>query len=289
MDIRKITLDDYVDFIEDETGKNSLDSKALSNFKGITTGIIKRAAKKHLIDYTHSQIYDLLDIRPVKKPKDDDKEVISKAELCAFVDYIKNNMDIMNLSLLFMLSSGLRIGEMVALQYGDFVTGSSFRIRKTETFYKGADGAMHYEVADNTKTLAGRRTAYIPEGAEWIVKEMKKCNPNIRSNPFSDYKDEYLCTDNEGNRIRAYRLRNRIYYICQKLPEFSQTKSPHKLRKTFCSILLDSGFDENLITSIMGHVSITVTEQRYHKDRKTADEKQKMLNNITEFKQIVNS
>ena len=271
--IRDITLDEYADFIEDEIGRNNLNAKALANFKTITTGIIKRASKRHLIDYTYSMVYDFIDIRPKKTHKNPQDEIITESELMAFVQYIEQNKDVMNLALLLMALSGLRVGEMSTLKFSDFVSPTSFKVCRTETFYKGEDGKMVYAVGETTKTDAGQRVAYIPRQFAWVVKELRKLNP------FA----EFVCTDSHGVRIRSYRLRSRLYYICNKLPEFSQRKSPHKLRKTFCSILLDQGFDNNFIISVMGHTNISVSENFYHFDRKSSAKKQSMIDSVAEF------
>ena len=119
----------------------------------------------------------------------------------------------------------------------------------------------------------------MPSEYAWIVTELRAMNP------FA----EYVCTNENGDRIRSYSLRNHLRGICKKLPEFSQTKSPHKLRKTFCSILLDHGFDTNLIMSIAGHTNILTTEQYYHYDRKSSEKKQKLLDNVLDFKRVVNN
>ena len=277
--ISDISLDQYADFIEDEIGRNNLNAKALANFKCITTGIIKRAAKKHLIDYTYSMVYDFIDVRPKKTHKNPQDEIITGSELMAFVEYVEQNKDVMNLALLLMAVSGLRVGEMSTLKFSDFVSPTSFRVCRTETFYKGEDGKKVYEVGETTKTDAGKRVAYIPRQFGWIVKELR------RLNPFA----EFVCTDSKGIRIRSYRLRSRLYYICKKLPEFSQAKSPHKLRKTFCSILLDQGFDNNFIISIMGHTNIAVSENFYHFDRKSSAQKQKMIDSVAEFQFVISN
>lgn len=277
-DIRKLDAEDISDFIEDEIGRCGLDSKGLSNLKGITTGILKRAMKRHLISYGYSTVYDFIDCKPKKKMPDPEKEVLSENEVKAFIQYVMQNKSVFSLSLLFMLVTGLRVGEMVTLRFDDFESATKFKVQRTETFYK-KNNEWIYEVSDRPKTTAGVRTAFLPSQYAWIVKELRALHP------FA----EYLATDDQGNRIRSYRLRNHLYGICRKLPEFDREKSTHRMRKTFCSILLDHGFDANLITSIVGHTSILTTESYYHYDRKTAKAKQELLDNIVDFKDAVNT
>ena len=80
-----------------------------------------------------------------------------------------------------------------------------------------------------------------------------------------------------GNSIRT-----RLYAICKKLDIYP--KSPHKIRKTYGSILLDNNIDHRLITDIMGHTDILCTENHYHRNRRTLEAKQHILSNIPEFR-----
>lgn len=277
-DIRKIDAEEFSDWLEDQIGSKSLTSKALSNLKGITTGILRRALKRKLITYTSTYVYDLIDTRPRKTYKEDSTQIVTQEELKAFVKYIVDNQTVVNLSLLLMAVSGLRVGEMVTLRFEDFLSDTSFKVHSTETYYKNDNGEWIYEVSETPKTEAGIRTAFIPSEFSWVIKKLRNLNP------FA----EFVCTDKKGKRMRSQVLKQKMYQICKILPEFQDKKSTHKLRKTFCTILLDSGFDRNLIKSVMGHVDISTSENFYHFDRKTDSQKQEMMDNVVEFKRVVN-
>ena len=97
-----------------------------------------------------------------------------------------------------------------------------------------------------------------------------------------DVKTEYLATNSSGERMTAETLRKRLYRICDSCG--LQKKSTHKIRKTFCSIILDAGFDKNLVISLMGHTDINTSENYYHFDRKSSAEKQRRVDNLLDFK-----
>lgn len=61
-------------------------------------------------------------------------------------------------------------------------------------------------------------------------------------------------------------------------------KSPHKLRKTYVSILLDNGIDKRLVQDVAGHTEIATSERSYHRNRKSDQKKEEILSNIPEFK-----
>ena len=69
--------------------------------------------------------------------------------------------------------------------------------------------------------------------------------------------------------------------ICDKL--HIVRKSPHKIRKTYVSMLLDENVDARLVMDQVGHASISVSERNYHRNRKTIQKKQNILAQIPEF------
>lgn len=60
-------------------------------------------------------------------------------------------------------------------------------------------------------------------------------------------------------------------------------KSPHKIRKTYGSILLDHNIDNRMIMEQMGHIDITCTENHYHRNRRNLDAKSQILSSIPEL------
>lgn len=104
----------------------------------------------------------------------------------------------------------------------------------------------------------------------WIMKKIRS------RNPFGEYMFE-----KKGNRIKTYSFRKRLYCICDKTE--TARKTPHKIRKTYASILLDNQVSEKFLTDLMGHTNIRCTNQFYERKRKTNEEKAEMLNNIPEF------
>ena len=76
-------------------------------------------------------------------------------------------------------------------------------------------------------------------------------------------------------------MRARLWRICKKLGIYN--KSPHKIRKTYGSILLDNHIDNKVIIDQMGHTDILCTEEHYHRNRKSIDVKSQLISSIPEF------
>ena len=125
---------------------------------------------------------------------------------------------------------------------------------------------------DFPKTKAGARTVIIPNDYKWLAKKI------LHENPFS----EYVFMRKNGSRITSNCIRRRLECINKKLGIIQ--KSPHKIRKTYGSILLDNKVDNKLITDVMGHTTIACTENHYHRNRKTFELKTEILSSIPEFK-----
>lgn len=77
-------------------------------------------------------------------------------------------------------------------------------------------------------------------------------------------------------------IRKRLYYVCDKLG--LKHKSPHKIRKTYGSILLDNNLDNKFVQEQMGHSDIRCTEKHYHISRRTQKEKSEIIDHIPDFK-----
>lgn len=82
-------------------------------------------------------------------------------------------------------------------------------------------------------------------------------------------------------RLTTNCIRKRQERNCSKLGFYK--KSPHKIRKTYGSILLDHNIDNRMIMEPMGHTDISCTENYYHRNRRSIDAKSQILSNIPEL------
>ena len=122
------------------------------------------------------------------------------------------------------------------------------------------------------KTQAGVRTVIIPRDYEWICTKVKLLNP------FSEY---IFLSQTTGKRLSTQAVRMRLDKLCNKLHIYH--KSPHKIRKTYGSILLDNHIDNRLIMGQMGHTDIICTETHYHRNRRSIEKKTEILSNIPDL------
>lgn len=273
--IKSVTLEEFEEFLEEQIPKFDMTSKAFSNLKSVTKGMLRRAKKRKLITYNIEEFFDELDVSDSdfkKTVKSDEKEVYNEEELPIVLDYLENNIDLKNLGILLLFITGIRVGELVTLKHSDF-TGLIFSVQRTETRVPAEDGnGYQYLVKEFPKTEAGVRKAIIPTGYAWVADKLKV------SNPFGEFIFEV-----NGKRLTTNCIRRRMSRMCKKLGIVP--KSPHKARKTYGSILLDNHIDNRLVTDVMGHTDVAITEGHYHRNRKTLERKVEILSNIPEFQQ----
>ena len=270
--VRSLTSDDISDFLEESVAVFDLSSKRFSSIKSIARGILKRAKKLKLISFEVEPIFSDLDISDgefVKRKISDSEEIFYDDEAEELISYCKEHRDdLSSLAIALMFASGIRVGEVVCLKRTD-ILDREVAVHRIETQYR-KDGINYFEVSESSKTEAGVRRVIIPDSFKWILDDLLKLGG-----------DEWLFTGIHGKRMHTSQIRKRLYSVCKILD--IPVRSPHKLRKTYGTILLDNHVDSKMIEKQMGHTDILTTELHYHRDRKRTQQKRDIINSIAEF------
>lgn len=273
--IKDVTQEDFVEFLERQIPEHNLSSKAFASLKTITRGFLKRAKRKKLITFSPELMFADLDVSEnefAKTHKEDYEQVFNEPETSAMISYLTENIDIINSAILLLFVSGMRIGEVAALKHEDLDPfKNTVRIRRTETRYSD-DGKTYYAVKDYPKTKSGMREIVIPSSYRWLIRDLF----------YSSENREYVFEDDNGDRIQTYKIRKREYYVCKQVGAYK--KSPHKIRATYDTILLDANVDRRMVKDQMGHADIKTSESNYHRNRKSHDRKVSIMDSIPEFR-----
>lgn len=270
--IKSISEYDIEEFILDTIYNCKLTQKGFSNLRTLILGIFKLAKRKRLVSFSISELMNDMDISKKlfrRNVKSDDEQVFTTDELPKVLDYLKENPDIVNLGIFLLFKTGLRIGELAALKKTD-ITQNIIHISKTEIRYNDDAGNIVYEVRDSPKTEAGIRDVVVPDSGIRILNRIRLLNP------FGEYLFE-----RRGKRIRTYVFRERLRNICRKLD--ITMKSPHKIRKTYGSILIDNNVQESLVINQMGHTDIKTTKKHYYRNRMNYTEKKNIINHVADL------
>lgn len=267
--IRLLTEYDIENFVLTAIHDRSLTAKGFSNLRTLVFGIFKLAKKKHLVKFSITEVVGDIEISRKsfsKKQQSDEEQVFMTDELTKVIEYLEMHKDIINLGILLLFKTGLRIGELAGLKKCD-IHGNVIHVSRTEISYEDDSGNRVFEVRDFPKTEAGIRDVFIPSNCMWILQMID------RMNPFGNFAFEI-----NGVRIKTHVFRNRLNTVCKHTGVVR--KSPHKIRKTYGSILIDSGVEESLIIEQMGHTDIKTTKQHYYRNRKTDIQKAEAINGI---------
>ena len=272
--IKDVSPEEFIEFLERQIPEHNLSSKAFASLKTITKGFLKRAKRKKYITFSPELMFADLDISEnefTKNHKEDYEQVFDEKETSAMVSYLTEHCDIINSAILLLFISGMRIGEVSALMHEDLDPfKNTVKIRRTETRYS-EDGKTFYVVKDYPKTRSGLREIVIPSSFRWLIRDLYYHSENR----------DFVFEDDNGNRIQTYKIRKREYYVCRQVGAYK--KSPHKIRATYDTILLDAKVDNRMIKDQMGHADIRTSEINYHRNRKSHERKTAIMDSIPEF------
>ncbi|MBE6601346.1 MAG: site-specific integrase [Ruminococcaceae bacterium] len=202
----------------------------------------------------------------IKRPRVSEKKVecFSISEQKKIEQFILNEKNTRFFGVLLCLYTGLRIGELLALEWSDIdMSKGELQVNKTCHYGKDENGVFR-RITDVPKTQASIRTIPIPKQLMPYLREAKKksCSTHIVSN---------------GSTPMSTRSYQRSFAsILQKLN--IQHRGFHSLRHTFATRALECGMDVKTLAEILGHKNPTVTLNRYA--HSLMDHKKEMMNKL---------
>ena len=217
----------------------------------------KKKVNKDLIITTNtpsddSQIFTNEERKEIKRLVLEDLEVFKSRPTSA------------GLQILFLFETGLRIGECTGLKWSDIKKGRLYVRRQ----------ATNKEVKEWTKTNNGYRDIPLTDEALHILDLVKEFNEK------NGMEAEWIFQSKDPNidyRLSYNAANNKLAKLCEKID--SVRKSPHKLRKTCLSALLDNpNVNNRTVQRYAGHGDITTTLRYYNFDRSSKEEQARAIN-----------
>ena len=277
--IKNVTAKDFKKFLEEQVSDKKLKKHAFEDLKLVTKKILKQADQEELIDWDYEkEVFRKLEISDNAFDfvyKEDYELVYDEEETQKVVEYCNQYQTPRTLAILLMFFTGMRIGEVVALKHDDIdPKQNSIKVRRTEIHYTDDSGKEVYEIREFPKTFHGFREIPLPKSQSTLIQRLYFMSTNTEF-VFSEH-------SKHGEWLLSYNVRNTLRReVCKNADVY--TKSPHKIRATYDTILLDNGVDNKTVTELMGHSDIRVSERNYHRNRKKLADKQTLLDNIGEF------
>ena len=168
----------------------------------------------------------------VKMPKKDSKlpEVLIKDEVKKLIDSTDNNKSRLIISLLY--SSGLRVSELVNLKVEDL------NLQKGIGWVRKGKGGKDRQIIISNN----------------LANELKGYLENKKDNIYVFSKEKALTTRNIQKIIKRTKERAGI----------NKKVTPHTLRHSFATHLLEQGTDIRMIQVLLGHSSLNTTQVYAH-------------------------
>lgn len=230
-----ITKDDilnYIKYLKD----NNINDISIAHNISVIRNFYKFLIIEKQIDNSPVQFIDLPKLRK-KLPN-----ILSIEEVDMLLDIdLKDNFSYRNKAMLELLyATGLRVSELINLKLQD----------------------IDLEECILRTIGKGNKERIIPIG-DIALKYLKEYILNYRNLLLKNQTIDYIFINNHGNKI----TRQGFFKIIKKQAEFKEINkniSPHTLRHSFATHLLENGADLRSIGEMLGHSSVSTTEIYTH-------------------------
>ena len=179
--------------------------------------------------------------------------VLSSAEMQMLIDILLQEMDLYKLGVFLCLFTGIRIGELCALQWKNIsIDDRTIKIDQTMQRLQSKDPNDIQKtriIITEPKSFASVRVIPIPEFVVDIIKPHHK-NPNAYL--LSGESKYYVEPRTMQNRFKRYLKDSGI-----------EDANFHSLRHTFATRCVEAGFDVKTLSEILGHSSVKITLDKY--------------------------
>lgn len=156
-----------------------------------------------------------------------------------------------------MLSTGLRRGEALGLQWRDF--DEKARIISVRRQLKREGGTL---VVSDTKTARSRRSVNLPRGLVNLLIELRNRQEEERVVMDELWTDTgFIFTTSFGTPIDPRNLNRDFALVCRRAG--LDHWHPHELRHSAASLMLASGVKLQVVSEVLGHASIRMTADVY--------------------------
>jgi len=182
-------------------------------------------------------------------PKRKEMRVLSKEEQGRLMQYLLKDIDIYKFGVILTLFTGLRIGELCALEKND-IDEYKIKINKTMQRLQKAPGKTMLNIGP-PKTLTSNREIPIPSFLHEYITFFKEQNPN----------QKYMLGTSKMPIVepRIMQLKFKKY-----LEETGIEHAPfHTLRHTFATRLIEENCTPKTVANLLGHSSVVTTLDRY--------------------------
>ncbi len=191
-------------------------------------------------------------MRNISMPKSEsnEAEVFNKEERGKLQSYLQSNLTDSNLGILLTMYSGLRIGELCALTWGDidFADGT---IRVSKALQRVSERSGNNKtsvVITSPKSKTSVREIPIPTFVMEILKRTRRSD------------NCYILSGN-NRPVEPRTMQNRFKAVLKECG--IRSAKFHLIRHTYATVCIESGFDAKTVSELLGHSNVNITLNRY--------------------------
>lgn len=227
------------------TAKTGLAPKTVNSAISILKNILEYARKERGL-----QVADIKDVsvREQKKPI----QVFSRTEQSLLSRHLCDNPSPCNIGILLCLYTGMRIGEVCALKWGDIILDEQYLfVHQTmqRIQLEGEDGKKTRVVIGPPKSECSIRKIPIPAEMLRLLIPVKRQN------------EAFLLTGMVHSYIEPRCMENQFKTVIDACGV--SDLNFHALRHTFATRCIELGFDIKSLSEILGHANVNITLNRY--------------------------
>ena len=245
--IERVTKKQIEDFLQDERVKSN--STIKKDFRML----------KYVYEYASHRLYIMNNyfegINAIERPKSlkEDKDVVALTitEQNKLEDYLETHDSIYKNIVLLCLYTGMRIGEVLALNYDEDIDLDNKMIKVTRTLTKDRNGKT---IIGPVKTKSSKRNIEINELTESIIKDSLTNKIKNKNKVLFCQENKKLYVDNTTN--------SGFKRICKNAGIIIPVNT-HMLRHTFATRCIEAGVDLPVLQKFMGHANIETTINTY--------------------------
>ena len=219
-------------------GNGGLSAKSVRDIMTVYRSIEAYAAREYGIQETHFTM-----------PKTEKKhtDVLNAFERKRLENYLLHNQNNANISVLLCLFTGLRVGELCGLKWGD-IDSESGVISVQRTVQRVNKHGKSEVVIGSPKSKSSIRIVPVPDFLLAILKSKRKG-------------DNFYIVTGSSKPTEPRTMQNRFKAILKVCG--IRSVNFHLLRHTYATVCIENGFDPKTLSELLGHADASITLNRY--------------------------
>lgn len=233
---------------------NSCMAKGLSAKSAKDMDIIMRQIIMWANDELNASIGISLKVKYPKKNMQErtEKGVYTKEECAKFVKFYEATKNPIALGIIIALYSGMRIGEVSGLQFGDMdIEHKTIQVKRIVERIVDIETGKTKLIIGLPKTITSQRTIPLHNSVCEYIKPMKEY-----------YAQNFFVLSGSDKPVEPRTFRNMYYRICDKIG-ISKPLNFHSIRHTCATHLIEAGNDVKNVSAILGHSDVSTTLNIY--------------------------